>query len=254
MNQRPTLPVVGRLVLEDDVIVARRDDTNEPCGFIYVGPDGIELEGEFSVVQVDDPSKVRFKLVRKNKAETRYIGGFSANIARPDGRGDEIGYTLFSLAEDAEPWSLRSQFSVYLKRVTWEQPSPALVLTSAYSRELFNGARRIYGVVARSLSTLWKFETPEDRNTGEDEPVTPPEPPADDWLSPESQAKRAAEIARIRAEFPSLDLDEDRVRKYMSGGNRNLAEVHDDERLRADPKDEHGQSIDPCHGVNRVPL
>jgi hypothetical protein len=77
----------------------------------------------------------------------------------------------------------------------------------------------------------------------------PSEPlPVDDWLTAESQSKRAIEIVRLREEMHPTPLDEGRVAAYMSGRNRNLAEVHDDELLRS------GKQPDPCGGANRHPV
>jgi hypothetical protein len=78
-------------------------------------------------------------------------------------------------------------------------------------------------------------------------PPAPP-PPADDWLTAESQAKRRDEIERIQREMAPMPLDDGRVAAYMSGRNRKLAEVHDDELTRA------GYDHDPCQGANRIPL
>jgi hypothetical protein len=74
------------------------------------------------------------------------------------------------------------------------------------------------------------------------------QPPVDEWLTPESQAKRAIEITRLREEMHPTPLDDGRVAAYMSGRNRNLAEVHDDELLRS------GKQPDPCGGANRHPV
>lgn len=76
----------------------------------------------------------------------------------------------------------------------------------------------------------------------------PPVEPIDEWLSPESQAKRRIEIDRIRDEMLPTVLDDDRVDAYMSGRNKDLAEVHDNELERA------AKSPDPCGGAHRVPL
>ena len=79
-------------------------------------------------------------------------------------------------------------------------------------------------------------------------PVVVPEEPADPWLSPESQVKRRAELTRIAEEVAPMPLDEDRVKSYLMGRNRNLAEVHDDELTRS------GLDHDPCEGKNRIPI
>ena len=94
-------------------------------------------------------------------------------------------------------------------------------------------------------------ERDEYRHFPDSRPGTPepsPIPPADDWLSPESQVKRRAELTRIAEEVAPMPLDEDRVKKYLMGLNRNLAEVHDDELTRS------GLPRDPCEGKNKVPL
>lgn len=75
----------------------------------------------------------------------------------------------------------------------------------------------------------------------------PPEPPADPWLTPEEQRKHLTELHRIEQET-GIPMDSDRFDAYMSGRNRNLAEVHDDEMARL------GFDTDSCNGVNRIPL
>jgi len=75
----------------------------------------------------------------------------------------------------------------------------------------------------------------------------PPPPPADQWLTDEAQLRHDLELQRIEDEM-GFPVDEGRAKAYMSGRNRNLTEVHDDELNRA------GYSIDPCEGKNKVPL
>ena len=77
-------------------------------------------------------------------------------------------------------------------------------------------------------------------------PPVPP-PPADEWLTAESQLRHDLELQRIENEI-GFPVDEDRAKSYMSGRNRNLSEVHDDELNRA------GYPTDPCGGKNKVPL
>lgn len=68
-----------------------------------------------------------------------------------------------------------------------------------------------------------------------------PEPPPDDWLTPENQAKHRDELDAIAAEFnkeiPGLVPDDKTREAYLSGRNRNLRSIHDDmvNRLGYDP-------------------
>lgn len=76
----------------------------------------------------------------------------------------------------------------------------------------------------------------------------PPAPPVEEWTSPANHMKHLREIDRIEQEM-GIPMDSGRMNAYLTGRNKNLAEVHDDELRRA------GQfRTDPCGGVNRNPL
>lgn len=147
------IPRRGRLHLQDGELVAWTD-TDEIVGRIFVGPDGLTIQGELTVWQDEDPPKMRF--ASHYQSWRGALGAISFNVVREDGKQEEVGWCRGSLAEDAQPGELRGQLDVYLRQDAGAEPVPVLILSDAYTREE-SGTRRLRVYVRQLVKHLWKF-------------------------------------------------------------------------------------------------
>jgi len=208
-------------LIDDDAEVIR---IQRPWGAIVITNNEVTVESH-----VDDPPA--FRLHSKSDA----LGKVSFAKIRADGSADE--HVLIQGKKDERT---RGREDVPYGELTGHVKGP----------ERFPGDDGMRPIFTMLHDYVWLKGINGDAPNPPVLVLPPPKelPPVDDWLSPESQAKRAIEITRLREEMHPTELDEDRVDAYMAGRNKNLAEVHDDELVRS------AKSPDPCGGANRVPL
>jgi hypothetical protein len=146
------IPKGGHIVLEAGELVAYRFDMTE-CGRIYVGNNGLVVEGELTIWQDEDPPKLR--LASSYDSWRGSLGLVSFNMVRPDGSQDEVAWMRGSVAEDALPGDVAGQFDLYIRRKGDAEPSHALIASDAYSER--SGERRTRVLMSNPVNGLAEF-------------------------------------------------------------------------------------------------
>lgn len=178
---------------------------------------------ELTIVStVPDPPKVR------QASPTGSLGAYSFNLLRPDGSQQEL--VLIQGKKDERTRGRNDvnygELSVHITGPGEGDAAQVHVASLHHDYVWLKGISGAYNPPAIEL---------------------PPAPPPEDWNSPENHMKHLREVHRIEIELGQV-MDEDRMNAYLTGRNKNLAEVHDDELVRS------GLDHDPCNGLNRIPL
>ena len=178
---------------------------------------------------VDDPPKYVLEGVGD------VLGAWSARRVLPNGSVVELALIQFKKDERTRGRDdvMYGEWTIHIKGPATERNPDGMILVFLALHDY---------VWIRGISA-----TPDPQPPVLTLPPPPPPAPVDDWLLPENQRKHLAELHRIETEM-GFPMDSSRFDAYMTGRNRNLTEVHDDELNRA------GVSPDPCEGKNKVPL
>lgn len=141
-------PLRGYIELVDGQLIGKFYDGTE-VGRFLIGPDGFTFDGgELTLMQKDDPPKLRFATNRLS--DGRGGGGaISFNVLRSDGRQEEVGYIIGSLAEDNRDGEFRGQVATRIR--LGDDNILSTISTSAYMGRVWTGARNF-------VNGLWKFE------------------------------------------------------------------------------------------------
>ncbi len=145
----------GRLTLENGVLVARFDNGNE-IGRIFVGRNGITIQGEVTCWQDGDPPKIRMA----SSYAPSWRGGLgvlSFNVLESDGTQREVAWFRGSLAEDATTeGDLRGQVDCYVRGHGQDEPTVAWIVSDAYTLAEY-GIAKMRTYFREHVATLWKF-------------------------------------------------------------------------------------------------
>jgi len=177
---------------------------------------------------VDDPPKYVLESI------SDALGAWSARRVLPDGSVVELALIQFKKDERTRGRNdvLYGEWTIHIKGPSTPGNEDGMILVFMCTHDY---------VWIKGLSATATPQPP-----AVNLPPLPP-PPADEWLTDESQLRHDLELQRIEDET-GIPVDEDRAKAYMNGRNRNLAEVHDDELQRS------GLPFDPCGGKNKLPL
>src|SRR3990167_5728701 len=153
------IPRTGQVAIEDGELVFKKDGGGD-LGRLFCGPDGPTLEGEFNVVQVNDPPKIN--LIAFHEGFGMGGGALTGKVGRADGRGGEqLGQLIIAHADDAGNINdIRGEAKLRLRlRGTDREDSDVLVATTAYSEKQY-GEKIVYVAMNRPLSNLGQFNPP----------------------------------------------------------------------------------------------
>lgn len=177
---------------------------------------------------IDDPPKYTLE------SSSNSLGAWSARFVLPSGSPVELALVQFKKDERTRnrPDVLWGEWTIHIKGPETSDNPDGMILVFLATHDYV----WIRGISPTAGPVVPFKELPPK-----------PEPPEDEWNTPENVNKHMQELHRIEDEM-GYPMDSDRFNAYMEGRNRNLAEVHDDELIRA------GFDVDPCKGKNRIPL
>jgi hypothetical protein len=149
------IPKHGRIELTADGDLVVRHDNGAILNTLYCGRDGLVITNEATIVQRDDPPKLRLATVGDQWRLATGIVSF--NRCRRDGSGvqEELSWLRGSVIEDAQDGELGGQFDMYTRRRGEAEPSHALIVSDAYSER--TGPRRTRFLMANPHDGLAEF-------------------------------------------------------------------------------------------------